>query len=496
MKIVASTLCDSYKLGHKDMYPDGTQRVYSNWTPRGSRIPDVNEVVFFGLQAFLKKYLNPHALFDRKFFAKNRHSAAVQYSDRVNRYLGRTDTSAKHIEELWDIGYIPLEFRALPEGTLTPLRVPMFTVENTLPNFFWLTNYIESLLSCEIWQPCTSATLAHRMRVLLNGWAKKTGGDPNFVPWQGHDFSFRGMPGLEAAMASGAAHLLSFTGSDTIPAIDWIEEYYPGNPEDEILAMSVPASEHSVMCVGGQEGEIETLERLLDKFPTGILSVVSDTWDIWKLLTEYLPKLKDKILARNGKLVIRPDSGDPADIVCGTNRDFCGSDIPAERGVVELLWHEFGGASNSKGFRELNPHIGVIYGDSITYDRANEISQRLADKDFASTNIVYGIGSYWYQFQTRDTFGFAMKATHAVVNGEGRDLFKKPVTDTGEKFSATGRLSVQRAINTGKLFCIERATPEQEAASLLTPVWRDGVMLREQSFSDIRKLLAAQRDDK
>jgi nicotinamide phosphoribosyltransferase len=472
-------LIDGYKLDHRRQYPRGTRRVYSNWTPRSSRIPGQDRVVFFGLQAFIQKYLEDET--NRLFFQAPEAEVCEKYLARVNSYLGPSEIGCDHIRALHRLGYLPLEIRALPEGSLSPLRVPMLTVENTNDDFAWLVNYYETLISSALWMPCTSATTAYRLRLLLNDAASRTGGDPGFVAWQGHDFSMRGMAGPEAACLSGAGHLLSFTGTDTIPAIEFIEQHYPGN--NGLIGASVAATEHSVMSAGGERTEMDTFRHILDLYPRGIVSVVSDTWDLWNVATRILPELKQQILARDGKLVIRPDSGDPIKIVCGDPT----KDGPARKGIVELLWDVFGGSITPTGHRQLDPHIGVIYGDAITYDRASAICEGLAAKGFASTNMVFGFGSYSYQYVTRDTFGFAMKATWADVGGTGRDLFKRPATDDGTKFSATGRLAVVNVDN--RMQVIERATPEQEATSLLTPVWRNGHFLRRSSFAEIRKRL-------
>lgn len=455
---------DGYKLDHRRQYPEGTTRVYANWTPRKSRISGVDRVVFFGLQAFLRDFLGSPP--------SNLHQG---YSEFVANYLGPNDIGDQHIRDLESLGYWPLRFCAVPEGTRVPIGVPMFTVENTHPDFAWLVNYLETALSASLWLPCTSATQADRMRRLLDGWCVGTDGAQPVVPFQAHDFSMRGMAGLEAACASGAGHLLSFDGTDTMPAIQWLQRHYGG----QHVGASVPATEHSVMCAGGQDDEAETFRRILDLYPTGIVSVVSDTWDLWKVLTETMPALRDAIVARDGKLVIRPDSGNPADILCGT-----GGDTPAGKGVVELLWDVFGGSTSKHGYRSLHPCIGTIYGDAITYERADEICSRLAQKGFSSTNVVFGIGSYTYQYVTRDTFGFALKTTWCEVAGQGRDIFKKPITDSGEKFSARGRLAV-----THDLELIQRATPAQEALSILQPVWEDGRFVRTQTVQDIRRIL-------
>jgi nicotinamide phosphoribosyltransferase len=481
------TFIDGYKFDHRRQYPKGSTRVYSNWTPRESRVPGVDKVIFFGLQYFLDRYLDAKTGEFAKFFGAPEDDVCEKYAARVNGYLGPNAIGTDHIRALHRLGHLPLEFRALPEGTRVPLRVPMLTVENTRDEFFWLVNYIETLMSNVLWMPCTSATTAATVRSVLDKAAAATGSAPEFVQWQGHDFSFRGLPGPEAAALSGAGPLLSFTGTDTLPALDLVEEHYGPLPAGYLLGASVAATEHSVMCAGGQLGETETFERLLELYPGGIVSVVSDTWDLWSVLTKTLPQLKARILARSGKLVIRPDSGDPADIVCGDPNAPAGS--PASKGVIELLWDTFGGTTTNTGHRLLDEHIGCIYGDSITVERARDITARLAAKRFASANMVFGIGSYSYQYVTRDTFGFAMKATWCEVNGEKRDLFKCPSTGNGMKNSAKGRLAVLRG-PTG-LELVSQATAAQEAASMLRPVWRDGSFVVRETFDKLRERVAA-----
>lgn len=474
------TLIDGYKLDHRRQYPPGTETVYSNFTARGSRVEGQHDVTFLGLQYALQKYLVEDML---GFFFSDEDYAAARYIRRVNAYLGPNTIGANHIRALHRLGYIPLEFHAIPEGTAVPLRVPMFTVENTHPDFAWVTNYFETLLSCELWMPCTSATTALRMRRLLARYAKQTGGASEFIPWQGHDFSFRGMPGVEAAALSGMGHLLAFTGTDTIPAMDLIEEYY-GVPDNYMLAGSVAATEHSVMCAGGKANELGTYQRLLALYPAGVVSVVSDTWDLWNVLTSILPALYTDIMARDGKLVIRPDSGDPVKILCGDPDATPRS--PAQLGVIRCLWNLFGGTTNAAGYKELDPHIGCIYGDSISYDRAEAILEGLTQHGFASSAMVFGMGSYTYQYVTRDTYNFAMKATWAQIAGHGVDLFKKPVTDDGMKNSAMGRLAVLPS-PAGDLVLVNQATDIEQTRSLLRPVWRNGEWLVKETFDVIRE---------
>jgi len=478
-------LTDGYKVDHRRQYPVGTSLVYSNWTPRKSRIDGIDEVVFFGLQYFIKKYILED--FETHFFKQPKEKVVAEYKRRINCYLGENQVGTEHIEELHDLGYIPMVIKALPEGVSVPIRVAMFTMYNTIPKFFWLTNYFETLLSAVVWMPCTSATIAKAYRRILERFAAETSSSPEFVDWQGHDFSMRGMAGIEASLISASGHLLSFTGTDTIPAIDFLEKYYNANAEKELVGGSVAATEHSVMCMGTFGGEFETFKRLIcDVYPKGIVSIVSDTWDLWKVLTEYLPNLKDAIAQRQGKVVIRPDSGDPVDIICGNPN---GKNENEKKGVIELLWDVFGGTTNAKGYKELIPQIGAIYGDSITIDRAVQICKRLKDKGFASTNVVLGIGSYTYQYNTRDTFGFAMKATYGEVEGVGREIFKDPITDDGTKKSAKGLLKV--SLEGGKYKMTDQADWTQEQTGELKMIFKDGKLLIDQTLSEIRQRLKA-----
>ncbi|WP_343303532.1 nicotinate phosphoribosyltransferase [Chitinophaga niabensis] len=477
-------LKDGYKVGHKFQYPEGTILVYSNLTPRKSRNAEVDEIVFFGLQYFIKEYLIRQ--FDELFFKRPQAEVLQQYARIMDNYLGKDSISYQHIADLHKLGYLPLEIKALPEGSLVPMRVPVFTIKNTVPEFFWLTNMLETLLSAILWKPCTSATTAFQYLKTFTKYAEETvGNDMGFIPWQGHDFSFRGMSGIEDAAMSGAAHLLSFAGTDTIPAIDFLETYYHADCEKELVGGSVPATEHSVMCMGTQDDEIKTFERLInDIYPAGIVSIVSDTWDFWKVITVFLPQLKDKILARNGKVVIRPDSGDPVKIIIGDKDAPIGS--PEYKGAIECMWETFGGTITEMGYKLLDSHIGLIYGDSITTERQVAILEGLKEKDFSSYNVVLGIGSFTYEYVTRDTFGFAMKATYGEVNGEGRDIFKDPKTDDGTKKSAKGLMQVYRDNATGKLTLKDQCTWAEEEQGELKTVFKDGALLVDVTLAEIR----------
>lgn len=522
---------DFYKTGHIKQYPAGTTLIYSNLTPRSnklSNLPDNNDkIVFFGLQYFIKDFLIN--TWNENFFMLPKTEVVASYKRRMDTSLGAGAIPMDHIEALHDLGYLPVEIRALQEGSEVSMKVPVLTIHNTVPAFFWLVNYLESVMSCYLWKTCVSATTARWYRKTLERYAEQTGGAKEFVMFQGHDFSFRGMSGIHDAASSGAGHLLSFVGTDTIPAIDFMEQFYGADADKELIGCSVPASEHSVMCVGGQDDEIGTFRRLISEvYPAGIVSVVSDTWDFWKVVTEYISELKPEIMARSGKVVIRPDSGDPVEIICGTAYKLMDSvDIdhvhldkmfragfkhfehkgkyytiketkkygggysfytiladatPEMKGAVQCLWEIFGGTVNAKGFKELDSHIGLIYGDSITPARAIAILNGLRAKGFCSTNVVFGIGSFTYQYTTRDTYGFAVKATYGEINGVGRAIFKDPKTDSGTKKSAKGLL----AVRDGQLFDEQS---DIDVISDLKPVFRNGDLLVETTLAKMRGLV-------
>lgn len=500
---------DGYKADHRRQYAPGITRVYTNQTPRTTKyLPKIdgtdNKVVVLGHTYFIKHYLLGEL--NRTFFKVPKEKAVGRYKRVMDAYLGKGSIDTAHIEALHDLGYMPITIRAIDEGNVIPAGVASLTIENTLPDFFWVTNFLETIASCMTWMMSNNATIARKFRVLMQKYARETGADDNFVQFQGHDFSFRGMSSPQSAEMSGFAHLTSFVGTDTIPALSFAEDYYGANLDAELVGCSVAATEHSVMCSYGKDGEIATFKHLLTKvYPSGILSVVSDTWDYWAVITEFLPQLKDVILARTGgpvgdKLVLRPDSGDPYRIVCGYFRhevDFANGKIIVKdtseaitqaeyNGSIECLWQIFGGKVNKAGYKELDPHIGLIYGDSINLTRCNDILSGLKKKGFASTNVVFGIGSYTYQMQTRDCCGYAFKATDITVNGEDRPIFKDPKTGDGMKKSARGKLVVLKNA-AGEYVMVDGVTAEVAATGELKEVYRDGVLLRESTLAEIRE---------
>lgn len=487
---------DFYKADHRRQYPQGTEYVYANFTPRSSRLakmlPDFDDkIVFFGLQGFIQHFLID--TWDAGFFQQDKNTVIRAYKRRMDRSLGDGAVPVEHLEALHDLGYLPIKIKALPEGSRVNMRVPVLTIINTLPEFFWLTNYLETVLSAELWKSCTTATIAYEYKRLLTEYALKTAAPLDFVPVQCHDFSSRGMSGIYDAAQNSVGHLTSFIGTDAVLAIDYAEHYY--DAVDDVVGVSVPATEHSVMCMGGEETEIETFRRLIcDLYPSGVVSIVSDTWDFWRVITEFSQSLKQEILNRTpnalglAKVVFRPDSGDPVKIICGDpDAPF---DSPAFKGAVQCLWEIFGGTTTDKGYKVLNERVGLIYGDSITLERASNILKGLTAKGFASNNVVFGVGSYTYNYMTRDTFGFAVKATWGQVNGKARALFKDPITDSGVKKSAKGLLRVEES-SIGYVLH-DQQSPEQEKQGALRTVFCDGQMQNKCCLADIREKLNQQ----
>lgn len=497
---------DAYKNFHRLQYHPLTTMVYSNLTARGSRYKNINKTVFFGLQYFLKEFLINQ--WNESFFKRPKDEVISEYKRMVENCLGKDLMTYEYLERLHDLQYLPLEIRALPEGTLIDLRIPMLTIHNTKPEFFWLTNYLETILSCTIWQPVTCATVAYQFRKILDRYAKETSSNPDFAKWQSHAFFYRGMGSDESAALTGLGHLLSSVGSDNVNVLPLAEEYYGANCEKELVFGSVVANEHS--CTSSnilynysqldkniphedrmEEAEYQYLKRLLTEVhPKGILSYVADTYSYWRLVTKILPRLKNEIMNRDGKLVIRPDSSPttPADIICGNSS----ANTEYERkGSIQFLWEIFGGMTNSKKYKELDPHIGLIYGDSITLDGLEEICERLKNKDFASTNVVFGVGSFLMQYCTRDNLGIAIKSTYVEIDGKPLNIFKDPQTDSGVKRSAKGLLSVwQNTDNIKDGFrLVEESTWDMVQRSELKTVFKDGKLYNEQTLSQIRARL-------
>lgn len=484
---------DGYKIGHKKMLAPGTQRLYGTWIPRSTKHAPggIDSIVSFGQQMTMKWL---HDEFQENFFSQPK-SIVKDFARDMSNYLGM-DYDASHFEALHDLGYLPIRVKSIPEGIETPQNVPHMTFVNTVDGFAWLTLYLETIISSLAWKPSTSATIALAYRRRVEEWVEKT--DPEnagLIPYLCHDFSARGLSPWDM-VSSGLGHATSFKGSDSLAVIPAARYFYKLS-EDSMPINSVNASEHSVSTTKiFTVGEQQMIADWLQEFPNGILSIVSDTFDLWKLITEYLPANKEAIMARDGKLVIRPDSGNPVDIICGEqvmSRDY--RDVvenaqldlthPKYKGVIELLWDIFGGTVNKQGYKVLDPHIGAIYGDSITLDRQKEIYERLEAKGFAVTNIVLGIGSFTYQMNTRDTLGFAAKGSWFEVENEdgtrtGYDIFKDPVTDDGTKKSLKGRVAVDE-----DFYVLTQCDADEEDDGILEEIYVDGEFTNLRHFYDI-----------
>ena len=554
-KINSLYLSDGYKVGHKAMLAPGTTKLYGTWIPRSTKHAPkgITKIVSFG-QQLVWKWL--HDEFEENFFMNNYRTnpftkekmevpglkeKALQFIKDMSLYLGM-EYDGKHFEELWDLGYLPIKVKALPEGIETNPNIPHMTFVNTVDGFAWLTLYLETIVSALAWKPSTAATIAKLYRRQAEEWVLKTDKDNiGLIDWMCHDFSARGLDPMSQYLI-GLGHVTSFKGSDTLPVIP-ASRYFYGVKDDEMPIYSVNASEHSVSTTKiFTVGEQQMIADWLKIFPNGILSVVSDTFDLWKLITEYLPANKDAIMARDGKLVIRPDSGDPVDILCGEHEPYrviskkvidepfslpTGQKFmfleesgegkyytktsdgyvdyvyePKHKGVIELLWDIFGGTTNEQGYKVLDPHIGAIYGDSITPERQLEIYRRLATKGFAVTNVVLGIGSFTYQYNTRDTLGFAAKGAWFEVEEEfwaspeslepgirtkSYNIYKDPVTDDGVKRSLKGLLQVKLIDN--EYVVNQECSWEQEENSELRIIYEDGKFYNQTSLTEIREKL-------
>jgi len=525
---------DFYKTFHKDGYHPDIKKVYSNYTSRNGRLSNVSggdSVVFVGLQYFIKDVLIDE--WNNTFFNLPKEQAIHNFKRIVDNSL-MIDYDMSHFEALHDLQYLPLSIKALPEGVSVPYGVPPVTFVNTVDGFQWLSNYIETVFSTENWPIQTSATTAKAYLKNTIASFDRAGLDHDLIPFMVHDFSFRGCFGRHAAAMSGFGHLTSFAGTDTIPAILFAEKYYNANVEKELVGASVLATEHSTatsyimamvedLGITKLEAEVMYVEYLFTKAPTGILSHVSDSFDFWAFVSEGLPKLKEAIMSREGKFVIRPDSGDiikvltgytvfdkytfdTVDDVCNHTHDYPqdtydyevyklkdGSYVEIEnfgvvsveevKGLVECLWDVFGGTLSPTGMKVLDEHIGAIYGDSVTLQRQEEIIKRLEDKDFAAL-VVLGVGSYSYQYVTRDTHASAVKGTWVEKDGKGIDVCKDPATDRSKK-SAKGLLRVE--LSGGKYVLYDQQTKEQESQGELTTVFLDGQLTRETSLAEIRE---------
>ncbi|QZI90159.1 nicotinamide phosphoribosyltransferase [Vibrio phage 184E37.1] len=530
---------DFYKWAHPHLMLNGITKMYGNFTSRHGKLSNIKgnkEVTFVGLQYFIKDVLIRE--WNETFFSQPKEDVIAEVKLIARSALGVIDYDTSHLEELHDLGYMPVSIKALPEGVSVPYGVAPVTFVNTVEGFGWLEGFLETSFSCENFPIQTSATTA-RAYLKRTIEAFDAAGLPHgLVPFMCHDFSFRGMFGRHAAAMSGFGHLTAFAGTDTIPSILFAKKYYGADLNSELVGASVNATEHSITTsaiaafmeedptLTKLEAEVRYVEYLMEKAPTGILSHVSDSFDFWAFVSEGLPMLKDKILAREGKLVIRPDSGDPVKVltgyICKNSHVFedkedaednlqylsdsqiratYGEAVPLAngnyfvygedkeiskyetKGLIECLGDLFGTTESPTGLNLLHDSIGAIYGDSITLERQDQIITRLEDKGYAGL-VVLGIGSFSYQYITRDTHGSAVKSTFAVRDGVEFDVCKDSVTDKKKK-SAKGLLRIE--LESGKYVQYDQQTREQEQKGELREVFRDGKLLIETTLEEIRE---------
>ena len=483
-KTNAMLLIDFYKAVHAEMLPKNITKSVSYFTPRMSRVKRWNKVVMFGLQGFIKEYLIDY--FNDNFFNVPFDEAIVDYQRVMDATLGANAYNIEKIKKLHELGYLPIEIVALPEGTLVPMHVPMFGITNTHKDFAWLPQSLESLISAEMWHPMLAANVGYTYRQIVNKYYDETCDDNIPRAKALGAFDFRGEECLQSATKAGAGWLLSFLNTATVPAIPYLENYYNCDCTKEPVGFGSPSTEHSVMCsnfaVDGDE--ITLLRRLLTEiYPNTSFSAVLDSYDYWNVIDNILPQLKPEILAHNGCMLMRGDSGDCIEVVTKT---------------VFKLWDIFGGTVNSKGYKVLDPHVKAIYGDSITVQRCEKIYEILKENGFACSNVALGVGSFSFQCIeedgilkpfTRDTFSSCIKATYCEIDGTPTPIFKDP-KDGGFKKSQKGCCVVYNSME-GLWYQDEHSWlgASNSPYQLLETVFKDGKMVKEQTLSEVRSTL-------
>lgn len=451
-------LTDSYKVSHWKQYPPNTQTIYSYFESRGGLFPNV---VFFGLQYFLKRYLEgvviTHEKIDeaKKIFEQHFGSSNLfnegGWRIIVNEYGGK----------------LPVRIKAVPEGTVVNISNVLMTIENLDSRLYWLTNYLETLL-VQVWYPTTVATLSYHMKRMITHYARITG-DPSLVNFKLHDFGFRGVSSVESAMIGGLAHLLNFMGTDTMASIICAQKYYNTS---SMPGFSIPAAEHSTITSWGKDHELDAFENMLKQYPEGLVAVVSDSYDIYTACKHYWGGLlKDQVLARNGCLVVRPDSGNPPEVVVK---------------VLNILGDRFGYTTNDKGFKVLDSHIRVIQGDGIDYDMCDKILEAMMIAGWSTDNVAFGMGGALLQKLNRDTQRFAFKCSAIQRDNEWQDVFKSPVTDSGKR-SKMGRLKLIRV--DGETFTTVPENVSTTQDDLLQTVFEHGEVLKEYTFEECKSNL-------
>ena len=457
------TLTDSYKATHWKQYPKGTTKVYSYLESRGGKF---DNTMFYGLQYFIKHYLSGQVVTEQKI------TQAKKFWDA---HLGPglfNEAGWRHILEKHN-GHLPVRIKAVPEGTVVKTGNVLVTVENTDEQVPWLTNLLETIL-LQVWYPITVGTLSREVKKVLINYLKETTsydseGINGVVSFMLHDFGFRGVSSVESSGLGGSSHIINFMGTDTVSAILFAQEFY--NTENP-LAFSIPASEHSTMTSWGEPFEVKAMENMLDSYPTGLVACVSDSFDIIRACRDYWgTTLRDKILSRDGRLVIRPDSGDP---------------VQTLKQIFHILWDKFGGTINDKGFKVLDPHIRVIQGDGVNYESINDICNMMIEEGFSVENIAFGMGGAILQKVDRDTQKFAFKCSSITINGEEVDVRKNPIeiNERGERVQSFKRSK------SGRLKLMNGQTVEHshdEAGDELVEVFLNGKVTKEWTFEEVRE---------
>ena len=453
-------LTDGYKLTHHAQYPEGTETVYSYFESRVGAT--YSETTFFGLQYLLKKYftgavVTEKAIDDARAFCAAYFGRDGMFNEKMWRHI-----VAKHG------GRLPVRIRAVREGTAVPTANVLVTVENTDPECFALTNHLETVLS-HLWYPCTVATLSRKIKAVIRRFMLETAGPEvtrAALPFMLHDFGYRGVESVEAAGIGGAAHLVNFLGTDTVAGIQMAMAYYNA---PEVCGTSVPATEHSVMTALGREGEKEMFEHVLAQYPTGVVSIVSDSYDIFGAVEHIVcaPDYREKVLARDGVLVIRPDSGDPVTTLLR---------------LCDILEKGYGSTINAQGYRELNPKVRLLWGDGIDYDGVYNILSALKNAGWGSANMAcFGMGGGLLQRVDRDVQRFAFKCSAQKRNGAWHDIAKNPLDTT--KASKKGRLALIKT-RSGQFRTVNEGDFNTE--DYLEPVFENGVLLRDMTFDEVR----------
>ena len=446
---------DSYKASHWLQYPPGMDGMFSYIESRGGLH---SRTVFFGLQTILKEYLTRRVTHQDVVEAKELFAA---HGEPFN------EAGWRYIVDKYG-GRIPVTIRAVPEGTVVPVHNVLATVEALDPKCFWIASYIETLLM-RVWYPTTVATISWHIKKLIGRHLRETSDDPaGQLPFKLHDFGARGVSSLESAALGGLAHLVNFKGTDTVAALLAARKYY-GEP---MAAFSIPAAEHSTITAWGRDGEEAAYRNMIRQYgkPGAIFACVSDSYDVYAAI-EHLwgSRLKQEVIDSGATLVVRPDSGNPPDVV-----EKC----------AQLLDRAFGSTLNSKGYKVLN-HVRLIQGDGVNPVSIKEILERLKGAGFAADNIAFGMGGGLLQQLNRDTQKFAMKCSAARIDGKWVDVFKDPVTDPG-KVSKKGRLDLMRDGTTREFltFAIDE-TPASQPSELVE-VFRDGEITKEWTFAEVR----------